>query len=735
MGSTLHHLNSTLMKKHAPRAQTHTPFLMSVFLLFSPLVLLAQRTVAPPSDDEPVVRLSPFEVSSTTDRGYIASATSSATKTATPMVEVPHSIQVLNKEFVQDVGAATMADIIRFTANVSGGDPRGDDALQIRGFGVSRLRNGIPFPTGNAFSFEEVAGIERIEVIRGASAVLYGTSSAGGLINIVDKRPLPVRQSSLTVQAGDNSFFKGILDTTGPLLAREGFGIDYRFIAAYEDSESWRWFGFRERLYLNGSVKIQLGKSTSIIQRMEFQDDDLLENYAKPWIWFPLGATIVSQGVLLNLPDGFHRGDSRDFKETQRFNWESTIEHLINENWSVRGTAVYSDYYAKRLEVFISNQSNNINVWPRFYQLIPDDQQQLVAEFNLLGNVEIGPTKHQILAGINYLDNDRASANFRFNMVGPAFDVFNPQYGVYSVGSEVVGVRRLTENTTDSIGFFLQDQVQLFDGRLHLIAGVRHDKLDQSVRTLNLGTSTDKTDKKTSPRYGVLWRATPQLSVYASMNESFIPSPGTVSFQGQPFPTPTAEQIEVGAKFVSLDGRFSATIAAFENAQQNLTTTDVINPGFSVATGEVTAKGGEIQLAAYVANNWQVMAAYGILDGEITKDNNPARLGLKFENMPESSASLWTKYDFTAGSLDGLSLGFGFVRETDRITRQGTIEVSVPDYTVFNALVAYRWNDHRLALNVNNVFDESHVLRASGFRFFQMGDRRVVRLSYTYTFR
>lgn len=735
MGLTLHHLNSTLMKKHAPKAYAYKPFLMSGFLLITPLMLLAQPTVSPPSDEEPVVRLSPFEVSSTTDRGYIATATSSATKTATPLVEVPHSIQVLNKEFVQDVGATTMADIIRFTANVSGGDPRGDDALQIRGFGVSRLRNGIPFPTGNAFTFEEVAGIERVEVIRGASAVLYGTSAAGGLINIVDKRPLPVRRSSLTLQAGDNSFFKGILDTTGPLLAREGLGIDYRFVAAYEDSESWRWLAHRERLYVNGSVKISFGDSTSLIQRLEFQDDAMLENYAKPWIWFPPGASVASEGVLLNLPDGFHRGSSDDYKETQRFNWESTIEHFINEDWSVRGTAVYSDYFAKRLEVFISNQSNNINVWPRFFQEIPDDQQQLVAEVNLLGNVEIGSTKHQILAGVNYLDNDRASANRRFNVVGPAFDVFNPQYGVHSVGSEVTGVRRVTENTTDSTGYFIQDQVQLFDGRLHLIAGLRRDELDQTVRTLNLGTSTDKTDKKTSPRYGVLWRATPQWSLYASLNESFIPSPGTVSFQGEPFPTPTAEQIEFGAKYVTLDGRLSATIAVFENAQQNLTTVDVINPGFSVATGEVTAKGGEIQLAAYLADNWQVMAALGILDGEISKDNNPARVGEKFQNMPESSASLWTKYDFTSGSFNGLSLGFGFVRETDRITRQGAIEVPIPDYTVFNALIAYQWDDHRLALNVNNVFDESHVLRASGFRFFQMGDRRLFRLSYTYTFR
>lgn len=722
------------------RFRTSPPLLACVALALAPLTNHAQPTPASGAaasreeDEDIVVLLSPFEVSSSDDRGYIAAATSSATKTATPLVEVAHSIQVLNSEFISDVGATTMADLIRFTANVSGGDPRGDDALQIRGFGVSRLRNGMPFPTGNAFTFEEMAGIERVEVIRGASAVLYGTSSAGGLINIVDKRPLPTRQSSLTLQIGDHSFYKAIIDTTGPLYSNDDLSVNYRLIGAYEDSESWRDFAFRERLYLNGSLKFQFGADTTLIQRYEYQDDELLENYAKPWIWFPPGATVASEGTLLNLPDGFHRGDSDDYKNAQRFNWETTIEHRFNRIWSARATAVYTDVFADRVEVFISNQSNDINVWPRFYQYIPDDQQQVVAELNLLGNLELGPTSHQILAGVNYLDNDRASANLRFNMVGPPFNVFDPQYGVYSMGSEVLNVRRITENTTESLGYFLQDQIKLFDDRLHVILGVRRDDLDQNVTTLNLGTSTDQSDKKTSPRYGVLWRATSEVSLYASINESFIPSPGTVSFQGQPFPTPTAEQIEIGAKYVSTDGRFTASIAAFENAQQNLTTTDVINPGFSVATGEVTAKGGEVQLAAYINDNWQIMAAYGILDGEVTKDNNPANLGQKFQNMPESSAALWTMYDFTSGTLEGLSAGFGFVRETDRITRQGAVEVPMPDYTVFNAVVAYRRDSHRFALNVTNVFDESHVLRASGFRFFQMGDRRLFRFSYTYSF-
>lgn len=714
----------------------HTSRLLAVGGALTASLAFAQNAPAPAAgqEQEAVVRMSPFEVSSTTDRGYIATRASGATKTNTPRIELPHSIQVLNKEFIEDTGAQTMFDLVRFTGNASGGDPRGDDAIQIRGFPVTRLRNGMPFPTGNAFTFEEVAGIERVEVIKGASAVLYGTSSPGGLINIVDKRPLSRRQAEVRLQVGSDSLYRGTVDATGPLFDGEGVDVNYRAIAAYEDSESWRDFAYRRRLYLNGSLDFRLGSGTQVLQRIEFQRDDLLENYAKPWIWFPAGSTNQSQGTLLNLPDSFHRGEQNDFKDTTRFNWETTVEHTFNENWSARATAVYTDVYAKRLEVFISAQSANINVWPRFWQLIPDDQQQWVMEANLLGNLELGATKHQILAGYNYFDNERASANQRFNVVGPTFNVFNPVYGA-TVGSEVLSVRRITENFTKSDGYFLQDQVKLFDERLHLIAGVRRDTLDQVVVNTVSGARTPQSDKKTSPRYGALWRVTPEWTAYVSYNESFTPSPGTVSVQGVPFPTPTAEQVEAGVKYQSTDGRFSGSVSFFENTRFNLTTVDVLNPGFSVATGEVQSEGGEIELGLSLTDNWQIIAALGWQEAKITKDNTPARVGRIFENTPELSGSLWTKYDFSSGGLKGLSLGAGLVTEKDRVAYEGNIRFDLPDYTVFSAVVAYRWDLNKVALNVENLFDESVPLRASGARFMQMGNPRLFVLSYTRTFR
>ncbi len=696
------------------------------------------QTTESPSADESVLRLSPFEVSTTTDRGYIATRSAGATKTNTPMIELAHAVNVFNQEFISDTDAQSMFDLVRFTGNVTGGAPEGDSRIQLRGFPVNRLRNGLPYPDGGAFTFDELAGVERVEVIKGASAVLFGTSAPGGLINIIDKRPLERQQTEIKAQVGSDSFYRGQIDSTGPLYKGDDFAVNYRAIGSYEDSESWRIGAYRKRYYWSGSLDFVIGKDTHIFQRIDYQDDDANENYAKPWMWFPPGSKKASDGVLLNLGDEFSRGEIPPLsgKEVQRFNWESVIEHRFSDAWSARASATYSDVFGKRQEVFISAQTANINIWPRFWQLIPDDQQQWVFEATAIGKFDLGPTNHTLLAGFNSFSTDRATANVRFNTVPGTFDVFNPVYGV-GIGGMVLN--RSTANTADSTGFFLQDQIKLFDDRFHVIVGVRRDKLDQEVINLVSNSVAKQSDSKTSPRYGFLFRVTPQISLWGSMNESFTPSPGTGSVQGVPFPTPTGEQTEIGIKYELLDGRLVGNFSYFNLKRQNLTTVDVLNPGFSVATGEVACKGIEGDIGFSVTDNWQLIAAFGSQDSAVTKDNNPARIGVPFQNIPEFTASFWTKYDFKAGSFDGLSLGLGAVHEAGRVSFEGGITgimFDVPDYTVFNGLVSYGWGQrHKLAVNVENLLDKSHVLGLSGARFAQMGDRRLFKLSYTYSFR
>jgi len=718
------------MKRRTPIVHSSRWPLIAGALLLAPAGI-AQQTTQTASGEE-VVQLSPFAVNTSTDRGYIATRASGATKTNTPMIEVPHSIQVLNSEFIADTASRNVFDAARYVSNVVGGSQRGDDAMLIRGFGVTRLRNGQPYAQQNAFTFDEMAAFERVEVIKGASAVLYGSAAPGGLINLVDKRPSAKRQTSLSLMAGSFDFYKAVLDTTGPVTKLGEVEINYRAIAAYEDSESWRRFASRERSYINGALEFRLGRNTNLITRVEYQKDDLLDSYGKPYIWF--SSTHVP--TILNVADDFYRGDpSVDNKRVARFIWDSAIEHHINENWSVRGSLAYGDAFSKRTEAFISAQGAAANIFPRFLQLIPRDEQQWVAEANILGKMQFGPTNHQFLAGVNSYDLEINDSNFRYNISPSTIDIYNPVYGNTVVGSEVLTTRRIAYTSSEWKSFFVQDQFGVWEDRIQFIVGVRRDELKQSVKSFVTGVTTPNNQTKTSPRYGVLWRINPELSLYGSYNESFTPASGAGSVQGVPFPSPTAEQAEVGLKFELFEKRLFGGLAVFENVRINQTTVDVLNPGFSVATGEITSKGSEIDLGVSVTDNWQIIAAVGFQKAEITKDNTVANVGLEQPNVPNQMASLWTKYVFGAGSAKGLSIGLGINYVGDRAGQRDNVlrQFALPGYTIANVLISYGRGRDKYSLNVENLTDERYIMNGQA-RLADPGEHRTFRFTYTRSF-
>lgn len=705
------------------------------FLLLAPTAPAQTASAPAAAAEDPVVELSPFQVNTTTDRGYIATRASGATKTNTPMIELPHSIQVLNSEFIADTNSQSVFQAARYVSNVSGGNQRGDDALLIRGFGVTRLRNGQPYSQQNAFTFDEMAAFERVEVIKGASAVLYGSAAPGGLINLVDKRPLPRRQTSLSLTAGSYDFYKAVLDTTGPAGELGGVKVGYRVIAAYEDSASWRTFASRERTYVNGALEFKLSKNTTLISRVEYQADDLLDSYGKPYIWF----SSTNVPTLLNVPDEFYRGDPGvDFKRVERFIWDSALEHHFNANWSARLSLSHGDAFSKRGEVFISAQSSTFNLFPRFFQLIPRDEQLWTFEGNLLGKFRLGPTNHQLLAGFNSYNQEINDSNFRYNVLPAAsasFNILAPSYYITSLGSEVLTTRRIAYTNSEWRSFFLQDQFGFWDDRLQFIVGVRRDDLDQSVKSFVTGVTTPNDQKKTSPRYGVLWRIKPELSLYASYNESFTPATGAGSVQGIPFPSPTAEQTEVGLKFELFNQRLFGGIAVFENIRRNQTTVDVLNPGFSVATGEISSEGSEFDVGVSLTDNWQVIAAVGFQQARTTKDNVAANVGLEQPNVPNQMASLWTKYQVREGRAKGLSLGLGVNYVGERAGQRDSVvrSFALPAYTTFNGLVSYAVGRNKLALNIENITDERYI-QVGQARLADPGEHRSFRLTYTRDF-
>jgi iron complex outermembrane receptor protein len=422
----------------------------------------------------------------------------------------------------------------------------------------------------------------------------------------------------------------------------------------------------------------------------------------------------------------------------ERFIWDTTLEHYFSEDWSGRLSLNQGDGFGKRGEVFISAQSSTVNLFPRFFQLIPNDQQLLTFEGNLLGKLRVGSTNHQILAGFNAYNQEINDSNLRYNVLPTAsstFNIFEPSYFITSLGSEVLTTRRIAYTNSEWQSYFLQDQFGFWGDRLQVIVGVRRDQLKQSVKSFVTGATTPNNQSKTSPRYGVLWKVNPEISLYASYNESFTPASGAGSVQGVPFPSPTAEQTEVGMKFELLNKRLFGGVAVFENIRRNQTTVDVLNPGFSVATGEISSEGSEFDVGVSLTDSWQVIAAVGFQKARITKDNTPANVGLEQPNVPNQMASFWTKYQVRGGPVKGLSLGLGVNYVGERAGGRDSVvrSFAFPAYTTVNGLVSFASGKNKFALNIENILDERYIQQGLS-RLADPGEHRNFRLTYTREF-
>ncbi len=682
----------------------------------------------PAATPEPsVVELSPFEVSTSSDDGYAASASLGATRTNTPLVELPQSIKVFNSEFIVDVAATDTWEAVQYASNVTGGDRREDTSggtgTSVRGYNVSRRLDGIEyaFPPTNT----ETYAFDRIELVKGSSSVLFGSTAPGGVINYISKKPAFKSATEVMLRYGSYDYKKAGIDTTGPLLATDNLKLAYRLVGAFEDSESVRDFEFKRSSYLAGSLEARIRGSTTVRGRLEYFLQDRSLAIGAPYLWEPSsavpnasdGSPIVDPGYVLNLPDSFFRGEPGDFKDSESIRYEAVVEHRFSQNWVARATGSFSDWTTTRSETPILAQRNTFGVYSRRTDDRKQDRNTTTFDANVLGDLELGPTRHRLLLGYTLFDSDGNDSRWRFNL-SPDFNVLAPNYGA----TRGPGSYAASFSESENSAFYVQDQVKTLDDRLHITVGIRRDEFEDASRNLVNGTMRSSKQSNTSPRYSVLYRINPGLSAYYAYNETFQPATNTNS-DGILFEPPTTEINEVGVKLSLLENRLNGNLAVFSAELGNQFRADPVNPGEALQTS-LESKGAEFDLTWTARPGWQIVAGVGYLDTEITKnDSVPGSVGNALGGAPQWNMSLWTKYKFAGGPLDGLSIGGGFTHQRERWDSDNN-RYWLPDYTVVNLLVRYSWSRYDFSVNVSNVLDEDYIAQSNSARFTIFGEPR-----------
>ena len=270
------------------------------------------------------------------------------------------------------------------------------------------------------------------------------------------------------------------------------------------------------------------------------------------------------------------------------------------------------------------------------------------------------------------------------------------------------------DRTTDRLGIYLQDQIDLLDN-LILAAGVRYDVVDLDLTDNLTGEETNQNDDAVTPNVGIVYQPIEPISLYANYSQSFVPNTENTDADGQPLEPETGEGFDVGIKGEIIKNRLSATLGYFNITKQNVAVNDPSDPVGSalIATGEQQSEGFDIDLSGQIIPGWNIIASYAYIDGEVTEDNDPELLGSRFSGIPEHSASLWTTYELQSKNLQGLGFGagFNFVGE-----RQGEIPNSfeVDSYFLVNAAVFYRRDNWQARLNFDNLFDIDYIESVAG---------------------
>ena len=656
-----------------------------------------QKPQAPSSEtDKPVAEEDKEEeivVTGEQETGYNVPNTSTATRTDTPLREIPQSIQVIPQEVLRDQRADLSTALLNAPSTRNFAPTNFDSLrLQVRGFFTRVTVNGFKDSLNSSTIGSDLTGYDRIEILQGPNSILFGSSAPGGTVNIVTKQPLRDPYYFVEATIGNFDFYRGEVDLSGPL--DESKNVLYRLNASYRDQGLFTDLTNTTSLVIAPAVSFAFTENTKLTLEGRYAD----VKFDSITFGLPLIGTIRSNPNG-EIPRDRNVNEGTLDAESSRLGY--TLEHKFNENWSLRNafqyTRYFSGYFGDDAGTFPTVLLPDNRTLEREYFNERSEQSDYRLSTDVIGKFVTGSIQHQLLFG---LDLGKVIGEFsRLSREIAPLDLFNPIYG-QPPGAVIPGTESDTKNVTEELGLIVQDQVTITDN-LKLLLGGRFDTFEQTDEDFIADTETSQSGNAFSPRLGILYQPIPPISLYANYSRSFEPSIGQ-AFDGSEFEPTRGTQFEIGVK-ADLNDRLSTTLALYNITQSNVTTEDPDNFGFEVQTGKQRSRGIELNLAGEILPGWNIFASYAYNDAEITEDN-VIPVGNRVEQTTPHAASLWTTYEIQTGDLQGLGFGLGLFYVGDRAgDRENTFEV--PSYLLTNAAIFYKRDAFRAALNFNNLFD------------------------------
>lgn len=650
--------------------------------------------------------------------------------------ETPQSIATINSQAIADSGAVRLAEALDLNASVSRQNNLGGffDSFAVRGFAGDEnfpsnyLVNG--FNGGRGFGGpRDTAGLERIEILRGPTAALYGRGEPGGNINLVTKQPIFEKLTGyVAAQYGDFDRYRGEVDANLPI----GANIAVRLIGYGEDAGSFRNRPRSDRYGFLPSIAVRLGEETTL--RYDLEWTQARAPFDRGTIAPDGRFGLVSRKLFLGEPgDGRHKADV--------LGHQVQIEHKFSDDWSLLVGGSYRDTSLEgfssdpelvrgRQKIYVDGRSLSRQRRSRDY-----DATHLVLRAELDGDFHLAGLRNRVLIGVDYDDfkNDQVFRRFRppavssnpTDRAGYVFDILNPSYGRFPLPTPAPLTDRLDKQR--ATGFYLQDQITLSE-TISVRVGGRYDSFRLNALNRLTTLSQERTYNRFSPQIGAVLTASDSVSFYATYGEGFRPNLGADA-AGRLFDPEYSISYEAGLKFGVLNNALQGSLAVYTMNKRNVLVSDQVNPGAFITIGKARSRGMEFDLNGRLPGGLEALLSYAYIDAESRSNvlepnfNLPVRIGDPLINIPRHTFAAQLAKGMDIGTTR-LRIGAGVQYVGSRLGETATT-FRLPAHTLVRTFANWTLSDRfELYGTVQNLFNTTWYANSFSTLFLQPGTPR-----------
>jgi iron complex outermembrane recepter protein len=637
-------------------------------------------------------------------------------------MDLPQALSVIGHGVIRDQQAQRLSDVIKNVNGVYLSSTRGNvqESFSARGYSFSSynmFKNGARI---NAGAMPEMSSLERVEILKGSTAILFGQVAPGAVINMVTKEPKFKSGGEVSVRLGSYDLYKPAFDVYGPISK----SVAYRLNGTFESANSFRDGVSSKRYYINPSFLFKLGNKTELLTEADYLYHNLTPDF---------GIGTINNTIIPDVPRNRFYGTSWQYNAIQQSTATATLKHHFSDSWKLNTSVSYQyytrDYYgAEKITASVNGD------WTRTLGNVLSYENSYTAQVNITGKIKTGKINHDLLSGIDADHYLTLNNDFSFPAVSglPAagYDKINlfdlTKFQLRADIPVATNVRKRTA-PVNRFGAYVQDLVKITP-KLNLLAGIRWSYVQtvgiDSLNTISNTTSKGKTkaDKALSPRLGIVYKPTTATSLFASYSNSFVVNTGQ-DIQGNSLDPSMIDQYEVGVKNEFFRGLFSANVTLYRIRNNDLAQTAPAlidgtpntNTAIKVLTGETVSDGVEVDVASHPIKGLDINAGYSYNYARYTKtvsSTGSNKEGETLINNPKHTANATVFYSFNDKLFSGLKLGASIFYVGDRMggynntvnqTQSYSRLIPVNGYTTIDVSAGYSFKKLSVLGKVSNL--------------------------------